>query len=346
MNAPTDPPARPTRWERVRRFVGLSCVCACGVTILVSAIAWRLPFRVAPNDRPYEAVFALAFFTRVYLLPMAAGCAALAILSFVCRRRYTAVVCALMSIGWAMPEVVVATRHLGRAPQSAGAPNFTIASFNLNAKLIDGSRAIDLARRWDPTFIVFQELTPAMAKQLEDALSDRYPHRQMFPMPGFHGAAIFSKEPLQLVRPPVDGRQRNLTVQTVALGRPFVLDNIHLAPAIPTDQRTSNRRQTVELIDAHNDDLAKGRSRVLIGDFNFTSFSPQGSALSAAGLLNAHRHLGGGRQTTWPARGRGPRVPTARIDHVFVTGSALTPVDIETGPPFGSDHLPVRVTFR
>ncbi|HEX8339631.1 MAG TPA: endonuclease/exonuclease/phosphatase family protein [Tepidisphaeraceae bacterium] len=333
----THEPAAPRR-SRVRQVVGRLCVVALVVGLLVTAVAWLLPLRANADVGIYDAFATAAFFTRVFLIPMACGWLVLGLLAFVCRRRWVGVMSLLLAMAWAAPEM----RAAWPSGDAGGGPTFLIASFNLNKDLRDATWAVELMRRTDADVVVVQEVTPHTAEQMRAGLASVYPHAEIHPDPGYDGMAVFSRTPLRLIAAPQDYESRNLDVAVTLLGREVRLVNVHLAPPQRAETRRSNRVQVSRLLREHADHAAP---TIFVGDFNFTTFSPQGAQLRGTGFREAHLATGGGRQATWPTRNVKPPIPSVRIDTAYTRGG-IEPVSGRVEQAFGSDHLPVVMKFR
>lgn len=321
--------------------MGRCCVAAFILGLLSSALAWSLPLRTSGDSMTYDALFTLAFFTRVYLLPVAAAWVILGFFAILSRRWWVAGLSVCLSVAWASPELWAMRSH----PDQTVRPTFSVASFNLNKDLKDATAAIEIMRSMDADFIVCQEVSPRIAAQLQSALKAGYPHAIVCPNENYDGAAIFSRTPMSLLESPTDNAHRNLTARATAIGREFTLVGVHLASPQTMAKRRTNREQIGRLLEAYGSDAAirDDSPVILIGDFNFSTLAPQAFALSNAGLTDAYRTTGGGRQTTWPSSITGSLAPRARIDTAYVRG--FTAIRTEVGAEFGSDHRPIRVLF-
>jgi endonuclease/exonuclease/phosphatase (EEP) superfamily protein YafD len=180
-------------WASFRRLVGRVSLVAFVLGLFVTAVAWLLPFRANANVGVYDVFATIAFFARVFLIPMACGWLVLGLIAIVCRRRWVGVASLLLAVVWAAPEMWASwpTRAAGKGP------TFSIASFNLNKDLRDATWAIELMRRADADVVVMQEVSPHVAEQLRAALGGSYPHAEVYPDPEYNGMAVFSRTPLR-----------------------------------------------------------------------------------------------------------------------------------------------------
>jgi len=305
--------------------------------VLVTANAVLLPFRTGFERGLYDLFATAAFFSRVFLLPVAALWVILAILTAVTRQWRLAIASVILAVGCAAPEVWLAWP---RSPSIDG-PTFTVASFNLNKDLQDATWAAEVMRQMNADFVVLQELSPHSAEQIEQSVGALYPHRQMFPDPDYNGMAVLSKTPLELKHKPDGYLHRDLQVIAIDHGHEFRLLDLHLAPPQMMEKRRWNRWQTRAFIDELS---AETQPVMLAGDYNFTAMSPQAFALRSAGFADAHLQAGRGRESTWPVNGGMSFVPSVRIDTMYARGP-LHAVKSERGPRIGSDHLPIKITW-
>ncbi|MGC4030730.1 MAG: endonuclease/exonuclease/phosphatase family protein [Tepidisphaeraceae bacterium] len=297
-----------------------------------------MPFRTGDTPGVYDVFAAIAFFTRVFLWPMALGWAVLAGVSLFCRRRGVAVICLILAVGWLVPEVWMAWP---RRAKPAG-PGFSVASFNLNKDLKDAAWAGRVMRQMNADFVALQELSPHAADQLAHDLADVYPYRVAFPDEGYNGMAVFARTPLAVEHAPESYEKRDLVVSATALGRAIVLADIHFAPPQHSEKRRRNRWQIGEFVARFANET---RPMLLAGDYNFTAMTPNAFALRQAGFSDAQLQAARGRGATWPAPSAHSIVPTVRIDTVYVRGP-LTAVETEVGPDIGSDHRPIKTTWN
>ncbi|MDB5324601.1 MAG: hypothetical protein JWM57_170 [Phycisphaerales bacterium] len=327
----------PPKW---RKIGGRLCVAAFVAGILVTLLAWLLPLRTGIEPGVYDVFAAVAFFSRVFLLPMAVGWLVLAVAASICRRWGVSASSVLLAIAWAAPELWMAWPRARMAAVTG--PTFSVTSMNLNKDMKDATWAIQVMRNLDSDFIVLQELSPKIAEQIRQGLADTYPNAALFPDSEYDGVGVFSKNAVRVERPPLNHEQRNLAVVVTALGRELELVDIHLAPPQQSPKRRLNRWQVGLLLEPP---AADARPTLLVGDFNFSAMTPQACALRIAGWKDAQIEAGHGRHATWPAKSQHSIVPPVRIDTAYARGP-LQAVRVETGTDIGSDHLPGKTTWR
>jgi len=201
--------------------------------------------------------------------------------------------------------------------------------------------------REDPDVVVLQEYTPAAARAMVAALSDRYPHRVEHIRDDAFGQAVFSRRPFASparLFPPGDGWREPQALVTVALGAGHVaIMNIHLLPPSSFDWVREHRVQAARLAEQVAMDFAEHGAVVLAGDFNATPESPHLRALVRVGFAAAHEEAGRGRASTWPRTSWLRHVPGIRLDHAL--GAGVEFIESRTGEDFGSDHRPVLARF-
>ena len=335
--APALPAASPPSGA-FRRALGRCCLAAFAVGGLVTLLCLLLPLNTSSPSAAYGVLAAVVFFSRVYLLPAAAGWVGVGVVSLVCRRRALAAACGVLAVGWAAPEVWLAWP---RTPAVTG-PTFFVAQGNLNKDLRDATWAARVLLAMNADVVACQEVSPRSAEQLRAAFVGVYPYALVYPDAGYDGMAIFSKTPLTLVHAPESHERRDLTAVVPVLGRDLVLTDTHLSPPQLARGRRSNRWQ-VSVIHEQLD--ADPRPMIYAGDFNFTAVTPQACALRRLGLTDARLWAGHGREATWPAPSEHSWLPPVRIDTAYARGP-LRAVATDVGSDIGSDHLPIKTTWQ
>ena len=187
----------------------------------------------------------------------------------------------------------------------------------------------------DPDILVLQEVTPRWREEL-GALPARFKHSFDLPEEGAFGIWAMSK--FELVDLDVQRRHEIafLHVRYKVGSRPLEIVALHPLP--PVGGAASKIRNTIL---AHASVYAAGEgSRIAVGDFNCSPWSPQfRSFLKTSGLRDSA--LGRGAQGTW-LRNLLLGIP---IDHVLVSPD-IEVIDRVVGRDVGSDHRPVVVTFQ
>ncbi len=225
---------------------------------------------------------------------------------------------------YALLSVSVATQ----AP--ANASSLRVVAFNLlgNDRRIDA--VVDWLRQEKFDLVSFEELTPGFAAQL-GGLADIYPYRLMAPRKGGFGIGIISRHPFT--------EQETLFADSklrpvLRVGIDFngtALEIVALHPPPPLSAALARE----------HDDTLNGLAklpanprRIVMGDLNA---APTSFALRR--LMAQLELVGDGvlPRLTWPSSYPWPlRIP---IDHILV-GNGLALSGVQSGPAFGSDHLP------
>lgn len=187
-----------------------------------------------------------------------------------------------------------------------------------------------------PDVIVAQEVTPAWAGVLA-GLRQQFPASKLVPREGAFGIGILSRWPMREVAQLNLGHPRYpaLLARIKTDGGELSLLAVHPPPPI-----------NETLFAARNDQLHRaaavlrglGSRSLLLGDLNTSPWSPFFSGLlQQSGFRNARD--GFGLLPTWPTFFPPAMIP---IDHCLISGDAKVR-DLKTGPPIGSDHLPLII---
>ena len=194
---------------------------------------------------------------------------------------------------------------------------------------------VDLIRTLEPDVLVLLEINAQWIRSLK-VLDDIYSYKRLIPSNDNFGIGIMSKYPLENMKVK---RFAELKIASIVADVRFMDDKtVHIVATHPLPPVSSIFFENRNI---HYDRLAtymasvKG-SKVVIGDFNTTMFSPYYSQfLKDSGLTNASQDFG--IQPTWLAF-----LPFFRIqlDYAFVdSGTAVR--HFEVLPDIGSDHFPV-----
>jgi endonuclease/exonuclease/phosphatase (EEP) superfamily protein YafD len=194
-----------------------------------------------------------------------------------------------------------------------------------------------LVREFNPDIVALQEVDKDWMEGL-GGLRAIYPHFYHVDHAGNFGIALFSRIAWEDVDVQWFGEAElpSLHFRFQLQGRyPVELVNTHPLP--PTSSVDSRARNGQLLLTAANMD--RNRSRILLGDFNLTPWSPWfQEILRRGGLRDAA--TGFGFTPTWHC------FPTVlggvRIDHVLASPDWIVE-NYQVGGPAGSDHLPVIV---
>ena len=221
-----------------------------------------------------------------------------------------------------------------------------ILTANLREGLADAAALRALLVERDIDVACFQELGPAQAEAIRDAL----PHGLLEPGEGarrFLGGGIAARSPLDVRRLPLPGRDAfRAELHPEAWPGLDVLGGVELLSAhvlVPFSRRSwppwripaIRRRQVRALLD--HLDAAPGCSRLLVGDLNSTpSMAAYREFTSRLRDLHLDDARASGRRPppTWGPSPRGPRL--WRLDHALAHG--LDGARVEVVRLQGSDH--------
>lgn len=220
------------------------------------------------------------------------------------------------------------------------AARLRILSLNLNSQNLREADVLAFVRQTAPDVAVFLEVNDRWSRALQ-ALTDEWPYYCGRPQPGNFGIALYSKLPLENPRSEFLAESIPIILATVqardpAGERPVTIFGIHPIPPMLSRGSASRERQFDVLAGLVQ---AEQGGRVVVGDFNATSWSPIFSDFIAATGLRDSRP-GWGVQPSWPSSLPLPlRIP---IDHCLIS-TDLQIAGRWIGPDVGSDHLPVIV---
>jgi len=206
----------------------------------------------------------------------------------------------------------------------AGGPTLTVMTYNVLFTNEDAAPIATHVRATDPDLIAFQELTPALAKQLEQEIGARYPYRTPLHADCRAEIAIWSHYPLHVETVDEDVLCRVRSVLLDLQGQPVRVVDVHGWPYIGIDQESVEKsfRWRQEQIDCVLDDVeGQPEPLILLGDLNSTPMHQVYHTLSTH-LVDAFREAGWGLGHTFPARaGQFWGLPypdrLVRIDHIF-----------------------------
>ncbi len=196
---------------------------------------------------------------------------------------------------------------------------------------------MELIRERDPDIIALQEVTEAWVDGLA-SLVERFPHWKFVKHEGNFGIAIYSKRPWEAIDVQWFGPRQLPSIHVLFRtedNQKFEFVAVHSLP--PTGREQAEFRNAQLLLTA--DRLDSGRSRIVVGDFNLTPWSPWFREFMRRGkLVDSAR--GSGVEPTWFA------FPSwlggVKIDHVLVSPDLIVD-NHEIGPHVGSDHRAVIV---
>jgi endonuclease/exonuclease/phosphatase (EEP) superfamily protein YafD len=276
---------------------------------------------------------------------------------YLCLQALAVVAClALRQRPWALAAIVAAVPNLLAVgpylPGLASAPATNLAgtgaartpvrlvAANLLYLREDATAARAYLEAQSADLLVLSEFTPRWQEELRD-LEGAYPYLALRPRRNAWGIAVYSKHPLRAIEDLDlgDDTSSHLLVRVELPDGPAEVYAVHLAsPVTPSRaaRRNTQLRRLAERIAAADAVVP----RIVAGDLNITPYSPHFQDLLRDARLSDGRQPFG-LHVTWPAWPVPLWIP---IDHCLA-GGPLTVTRVATGPPIGSDHLPLECTF-
>jgi len=246
--------------------------------------------------------------------------------------------------------------------QAAGAETLRVMSFNLyNYSINEKTAQVIRDNDW-PDIVALQELSPYMANLIIRLMGDRYPYRVLDARSDHRGMGIFSRFPLQPVKPTFlfDPASEIQIVNVHTDKATFTFYNVHphstnvfvlMQRSLAMDKIVAKGyAERLNFAQALVKDIQTRAGPVIVaGDFNSTDQSDVYATLTP--LLNdAHRAVGWGFGHTFPAyANRWPNIPTparlVRIDMIFYSTDFRALASGVSATHGESDHLPVHATL-
>ena len=235
----------------------------------------------------------------------------------------------------------------------AEAPSLTVMTYNVLVSTPDATPIADNILDANADVVAFQELTPWLARQLEQEIGTLYPHRTPVHTACRADVAVWSRYPLQVEPADLDVTCRVRSVVIDFEGHAVRVINIHAWSFTGLDRTSIERsfRWRKEQIDLVLDTIdGRPEPLVLLGDLNSTP-THEVYRLLAANLTDAYREAGWGLGHTFPATGsrfRGIPYPDrlVRIDHIFHSAQWRTEDAWVSGWDGFSDHRAVVARLR
>lgn len=222
-----------------------------------------------------------------------------------------------------------------------------VLASNLNVDNFEYSSLLNLVQQEQPDVVVLMEVIPAWGKPLAP-LRDRLPYWFGLSDDSSAGIAILSRFPLEnpeIVRFRLDSRPSIVTQLTIDR-HPVSLVATH--PTVPV--RPSLFHQRNRQLAGMSEQIDQSDSLILVGDFNATMWSPYFRTLTTKlGLHNSRK--GFGILPTWTTPSPVSPFPAwlapllaIPIDHCLLSQD-IRAIEMHTGAPVGSDHLPIVVNL-
>lgn len=273
---------------------------------------------------------------------------ALAILTAVFGSRGAAVLAAAMAIF----QFSVAWPYLVTPPQAKIGQGQTVRILwgNLHAWNTNLAALEAFVQSEKPDIAVFTELAVSQDPAF-DQLKAILPFQSPMPQDGNPRAMILltMRAPVSLAFDYGPGPKTPLMVARLCPDEGFCLTllGLHAARPVPFGDTVRDLELDYATRVAHRF-IELGDRVVLVGDLNMTPFSPAFSQMLAiGGLVDAatapseRPHI---PEATWGPPQSGP-LPGFAIDHALL-GPGLDVVELRTGPPIGSYHLPFILDVR
>lgn len=224
-----------------------------------------------------------------------------------------------------------------------------VMTFNVLWSNQDYTKIAQMLRAMDADVVGIQELQPRELPNLLKAISPSYPYHAIHPVKRFHTVALFSRLPIESVKPlPYPPIERGLQA-TVRYGNQGISVLVtHLTPNnIPLDQlvtETIDRytRRAVETTFLTKFISDQSLPTLMLCDCNMTDSSETYHELRKV-LKDSFQERGQGIGHT--LINSSIPFPVQRLDYVWHT-SALQPLEAFVGSDGGSDHLPVVASFK
>ena len=233
------------------------------------------------------------------------------------------------------PGAAATSRPRRRPEDGAGPPSLRLLTLNVECGRASAESVVNCLRESAVDVLAAQELTPGMATGLAEAgLGGLLPFSEVDARPGYAGAGIWSRWPVQPL-PPVPGLVSAAPRGTVRVcGQVVTVTAVHLLP--PVHHR--ERRWQHELGLLRSALAEAGGAQLVAGDFNATRDHRPFRQLLAEGFVDC---ADAARRRRWPAftwpSTRRCR-PVMRLDHVLASRNQFVVRESRTVRIPGTDH--------
>ncbi len=226
------------------------------------------------------------------------------------RAWLAAVVAAAVAVALA---AAVLPRAFGGPTEAEGDAGATLRVLGANMALggAETEALVQLVGELDVDLLSVEELTPALARRLDEAgLGRLLPHRVLAADSSSQGSGLYSRFDLGRESVLRSGSAFPLISARLAIpgATPVTASSVHTVP--PTTSTSSWEADLRELPAS-----GAGPPRILLGDFNATLDQDEFRELVGRGYDDAGETLGDGLAPTWPDNRRFP--PLITIDHVL-----------------------------
>jgi vancomycin resistance protein VanJ len=248
--------------------------------------------------------------------------------------------CLLLSFAVACGEPPLVPR-----PPSAGAPHFTVMSYNIELGAAGAAATLDAIGALDADIVCLQEVTPEAEDSIRASYAGQYPYQLFQSKGGAGGLAALSRFPLvdRGLRPDPRGWHPSWHLEVESPAGPMQLLNVHLRSlfgAGPDPVRAYLRSDDdhLEQIEIFSDMCDADVPTIVLGDFNESVDGRAVRFLEARGFTNLLPAYRPG-QPTWRFRSVGDQF-SETLDHILIS-EHLVPLDAWVKRLGESDHLPV-----
>lgn len=308
------------------RKLGWILLLTGGIPAVILLVLWLIPV----SQLLALPTVVLATFIPYLWLPTLMSLSGLILLTRRGWRWASAVLTGIAVLVWSLPV-------FGSFAQPPPAGDLQFISINAQYGGMDVAHLSSLVRP-STDLLVIQEHTPELAERLRDVgIEDDFPHVIAEPRSDAGGAAVYAREPIELVSSH-STRFTNQLIRTSPIdGVEYTVANIHvIPPTFGTREWNEDSREIAEWLDPN-----VGAHLVVMGDFNAIAQHSTMDYFFDLGLIDPQSGISVGRsslstwQPTWPVGMAVP--PFARIDHVLVPQhSAFAQNRYVTVP--GTDH--------
>jgi endonuclease/exonuclease/phosphatase (EEP) superfamily protein YafD len=328
----------PARFFRnaVQTVLFAGCWLTTLAIIALVIFSYLLPQDLSKTTQPYATLVQISFFGRVLTYQLGLTLIFPVAIALMFRRRWLFRSAASLSLALLIPTLISLWPH--NPPSSAG-PKMRVMSMNLKYTHCDSNLIVDQVKNCNPDLLILEDYTPYAQTVLDKAFINDYPHRCLL-FNWLQGMALYSRLPFDGGRPRTSFTKTRRQMRAVVdfHGRPIVIYIEHPFSPRSRQRIINNRVSTADLVKQVQSE--KGPV-IVAGDFNFTTETPNESALKAIGLQDGFELAGHGRGATWPVEPQWRQwLPGVRIDHIFVSRE-LTCTQFFVGQYDGSDHLPI-----
>lgn len=237
------------------------------------------------------------------------------------------------------PYTVLMPREVLASESRSNEANLKLLVANVLIGNRESEAFLAIVRQYDPDVILTVE-TDAWWEEALRLLEENYPHTLKYPLDNSYGMLVHSR--LEMIDPEI----RFILQDSVP--------SMHMQVVLPSDDRiflhfvhpdppnpkyaTETTERDAELLIVGREVKQRNMPTIVAGDFNDVAWSYTTRLFQkASGLLDPR--IGRGMYNTFNARNPLLRWP---LDHVFHSDDFKL-VRMETGPAWGSDHLPVFI---